>query len=249
MQRHYFADKDPYSQSYGFSSSNVWMWELDHKGRWVPKNWCFWTVVLKNTLESPLDCKAIKPVLKEINRTCIFIGVTDAEPEAPILWLPEGNWLIKKDADAGKDWRQKEKGTTEDEVVEWHHRLNGHEFEQAPGVGDGQGCLTWAVRGVCQRVGQNWVTELTDWWKMCKHFWMIFSLLCIQNNGIFYSNHQNQNWKECQNNLSGQMITKYIELLQVYICASFCLLNWFLWNVTMFPKETLVGSFGKVVLW
>ena len=100
-----------------------------------------------------------------------------------------------------------------------------------------------------QRVGQNWVTELTDWWKMCKHFWMIFSLLCIQNNGIFYSNHQNQNWKECQNNISGQMITKYIELLQVYICASFCLLNWFLWNVTMFPKETLVGSFGKVVLW
>ena len=118
-----------------FSSSHVW--ELDYKESWVPKNWCFWTVVLEKTLESPLDCKKIKPVNPKGNQSWILIGRTDAE--TPILWLPDAkNWLIGKDPDAGKDWRQKEKGMTQDEMVGWHHQLNGHEFEQAPRVGDGQ---------------------------------------------------------------------------------------------------------------
>ena len=125
--RHYFANKGLSSQSYGFSSSHEWMWELDHKERWVPKNWCFWIVVLEKTLESPLDCKEIQPVHPKGNQSWIFIGRTDAEAETPILWSPDANsWLIWKDPDAGKDWRQEEKGTTEDEMVGWHHRLDGH---------------------------------------------------------------------------------------------------------------------------
>ena len=123
------TDKDQSGQSYGFSSSHVWMWELDHKESWVPKNWCFWTVMLK-TLESPLDCKEIKPVNPKGNQSWIFIGRIDAEAETPILCPPDAkNWLIGKDPDAGKDWRQEEKGMTEDEMVGWHHWLNGHEFE------------------------------------------------------------------------------------------------------------------------
>ena len=140
-QRHYFANKGPSSQSYGFSSSHVWMWELDCEEGWSPKNWCFWTVVLEKTLKSPLDCKEIQPVHPKGNQSWIFTGMTDAEAETPILWpLDAGNWLIGKDPYAGKDWRQ-EKGMTEDEMVGWHHRLDGHEFEQALGVGDGQGGL------------------------------------------------------------------------------------------------------------
>ena len=138
----YFANKGPSSQSYGFSSSHVWMWELDYKESWVPKNWCFWTVVLEKILESPLACREIKPVHPKGNQSWIFIGRTDAEAETPILWSPDvKNWLIRKDTYAGKDWRQEEKGTTEDEMVGWHHRLNGHGFAWAPGVGDGQGSL------------------------------------------------------------------------------------------------------------
>ena len=141
-QRHYFADKGPSSQSYGFFNSHVWMWELDYKESWVLKNWCFWTVVLKKALESPLDSKEIKPVNPKGSQSWIFTGRTDAEAEAPILWPPDvKNWLTGKDPDAGKDWRQEEKGMTEDEMVGWHHWLNGHEFEQALGVGDGQGSL------------------------------------------------------------------------------------------------------------
>ena len=103
---------------------------VGHKESWAPKNWCFWTVVLEKTLENPLDCKEIKPVNPKGNQSWIFIGRTDAEAEAPILWPPDvKNCLIGKDPDAGKDWRQEEKGTTEDETVWWHHRLNGHEFE------------------------------------------------------------------------------------------------------------------------
>ena len=129
-QRHYFANKGLSSQSYGFSSSHIWMWELDYKKSWVPKNWCFWTVVLEKTLESPLDSKEIQPVHPKGNRSWIFIGGTDAEVEAPILWPPDAkNWLIWKDPDAGKDWEWEEKGMTEDEMVEWHQWLNGHEFE------------------------------------------------------------------------------------------------------------------------
>ena len=125
-QRHYFTDKGLSSQSYGFSNSHVWMWYLGHKESWAPKNWCFWTVELKKTLESPLDCKEIKPVNLNGNQSWIFTGRIDAEAEAPILWLPDAkNWLIGKDPDAGKGWRQEEKGTTEDEMVGWHHRSHG----------------------------------------------------------------------------------------------------------------------------
>ena len=140
--RHYFINKCPYCQSYGFSSSPIWMCELDNKKGWSPKNRFLQTVVLEKTLESPLDCKEIQPVNPKGNRSWIVIGRTDAEAEAPILWPPDvKSWLIGKDPDVGKDWRQEEKGTTEDEMVGWHHRLDGHEFEQAPGVGDGQGSL------------------------------------------------------------------------------------------------------------
>ena len=129
-QRHYFANKGLSSQSYGFSSSHVWMWELDRKGSCALKNRCFWTVLLGKTLESPLHCKEIKPVNPKGDQSLIFIGRTDAKAETPILWAPDAkNWLIGKDPDAGKDWRQKEKGTTENEMVGWHHQLHGHEFE------------------------------------------------------------------------------------------------------------------------
>ena len=150
-QRHYFVNKYLYSQIYGFSSSHVWMWELDHKETWALKNWCFWIVVLEKTLESPLDCKEIKSVSPEGNQSWLFIGRTAAEAEAPILWPHDvKNRLLGKDLDAGKDWRQEEKGTTEDEMVGWHHWLDGLEFEQALGVGDGQGslagCSLWGRR-------------------------------------------------------------------------------------------------------
>ena len=117
------------------------MWELGHKESWAPKNWCFWTVVLGKTLESPLNCKEFKPVHPKGNQSWMFIGRTDAEAKIPILWPPNANnWLIGKDLDAGKEWRQ-EKGMTEDEIVGWHLWLDEHEFEQALGVGDGHGSL------------------------------------------------------------------------------------------------------------
>ena len=126
-QRHYFADKGLSSQNYGFSSSHVWMWELDHKEGWAAKKGCFWTVVLEKTLKSPLDCKEIKPVNPKGNRSWAVIGRTDAEAEAPILWCKEvTQW---KNPDAGKYWRQEEKESPENEMVGWHHRLDGHEFD------------------------------------------------------------------------------------------------------------------------
>ena len=129
-QRHYFANKRPSSQGYGFSSSHVWMWELDYKESWAPKNWCFRTLVLGKTLESPLDCKAIQPVNRKGNQSWLFIGRIDVEAETPILWpLDAKNWLIWKDPDVQKDWRLEEKGMTEDKIVGCHHQLNGHEFE------------------------------------------------------------------------------------------------------------------------
>ena len=129
-QRYYFANKGPSCQSFSFSSSHVWMWELDYKESWAPKNWCFWTVVLEKTLESPLDCKEIQPVHPKGNQSWIFIGRTDTEVETSVLWPPDArNWLIWKESDAGKDWGQEEKGMTEDEMVGWHLRLDGHEFE------------------------------------------------------------------------------------------------------------------------
>ena len=129
-QRHCFANKGPSSQSYSFSSSHVWMWELDHKESWAEKNWCSSTVMLEKTLESPLDCKEIQLVNAKGNQSWKFIGRTDVEAEAPILWPPDAkNWLIGKDPDAEKDCRWEEKGMTEDEMVGWCHWLNGLEFE------------------------------------------------------------------------------------------------------------------------
>ena len=118
------------------------MWELDYKESWVPKNWCFWTVVLEKTPDSPLDCKEIQPVHPKGNQSWRVIGKTDGEAETLILWPPDAkNWLTGKDPDAGKEWWRVQKGMTEGETVGWHHWLNGQEFEQAPGVGDGQGGL------------------------------------------------------------------------------------------------------------
>ena len=164
-QSHYFANKGPASQNYGFSSNHVLMWELDHKESWAPENWCFWTVVLEKSLESPLDCKEIKLVNPKGNQPWIFIGRTDVEAETLIPWPPDvRNWLIWKDPDAEKDWKQEEKGTTKDEMVGWHHQLDGEEFEQAPGVGDGQGGLACCSPLCHKELGttewQNW-TEKT----------------------------------------------------------------------------------------
>ena len=144
-----------------FSSSHVWMWELDCEEIWAPKNWWFWTVVLEKTLESPLDCKEIKPINPKGNQSWIFIGRIDAEVEAPILWPPDvKNWLIGKDPDAGKDWRQEEKVMTEDEMVLWHHWLDRHEFEKALVVGDGQEnlvcCSPWGRKDLDATEWLNW---------------------------------------------------------------------------------------------
>ena len=128
--RHYIANKDLSSQGYGFSSGHVWMWELGCEESWAPKNWCFWTVVLEKTLESPLDCKEIQPVHYKGDQSWVFIGGTDAEAETPILGPHQAkSWFIGKDPDARRDWEEEEKGMTEDEMVGWHHRVNGHGFE------------------------------------------------------------------------------------------------------------------------
>ena len=152
-QRQYFANKGPSSQSYSFSSSHVWMWELDCKESWAPKNWHFGTVMLDKTLQSPLDCKEIKPVNGKENQSWIFIERTDAEAETPILWPPDvKNWLTGKGPDAGKDWRQEKKGTTEDEMVGWCHWFYGHEFQQALGC-----CSPWGLK-------ESDTTERLNWW-------------------------------------------------------------------------------------
>ena len=138
------------------------MWELEYEESWVPKNWCFLTVVLEKTLESPLDCNEIKTVNPKGNQFWIYIGRADAESEAPIIWPPDANnWLIGKDPDAGKDWGQEEKGMTEDEMVEWHQWLDRHEFEQAPGVGDGQGSLAYCSPWDCKELD---MTERLNWY-------------------------------------------------------------------------------------
>ena len=145
-----------------FSSSHTWMWKLDHKENWVPKNWCFWTMVLEKALESPLDCKEIQPVHPKGNQFWMFIGRTDDEAEIPILWPPDAkSWLIGKDLDGGKDWKQEEKGTSEDEMVGWHHRLDGREFEQASGDSGEQGslacCSSWGHKESDTTEQLNWV--------------------------------------------------------------------------------------------
>ena len=141
-----------------FSSSHVWMWELDYKESWAWKNWCFWTVMLEKTFESPLDCKEIQQVNPKGNQSWIFIGRTDAEAEASIFWPPDvKNWLIGKDSDAGKDWMQEEKETTKDEMIGWHHWLYGHEFEQTPRGSERQGSLA------CCRPWGNNELDTTEW--------------------------------------------------------------------------------------
>ena len=147
--------------------------QLDYKESWAPKNWCFWTVVLEKTLESTLDCKDIKPDHPKGNRSWIFTRRTDAEAETLVLWPPDAkNRLIgKHHPDAGKDWRREEEGMTEDEMVGWHHWLNGHEFEQAPGVGDGQGslacCSPWGAKE----------SDMTEWLNNDQHFFLDIMLL------------------------------------------------------------------------
>ena len=142
-QRHYFANKEVHLiKAMVFSSSHVWMWELECKESWASKNWCFCTVVLEKTLESPLDCKEIQPVHPKGDQSWVFIRSTDVEAGTPILWPPEvKSWLIWKDPDAGKDWSWEEEGMTEDEMVGWHHQLDSHGFGWTPRVGDGQGGL------------------------------------------------------------------------------------------------------------
>ena len=158
------ANKGSPSQGYGFSSSHVWMWELNCEEGWAPKNWCFWTVVLETTLESPLDCNEIQLVHSEGDQPWDFLGRNDAKAETPIVWPPDTKtWFIGKDSDAGRDWGQEEKGTTEDEMAGWHHRLHGHESEWTPGVGDGQGglacCDSWSRKESDTTERLNW-TEL-----------------------------------------------------------------------------------------
>ena len=167
-QRRYFANKGPSSQGYGFSSGHVWMWELDYEEGWALKNWCFWTVVLEKTLESPLDCKEIQPVLvgSKGDQSWVFFGRNDAKTETPILWPPHAeSWLIGKDSDAGRDWGQEEKGTTRDEMAGWHHWLKGHEFEWTSGIGNGQGgltCNSWSRKE----------SDTTEWLKWTDLTWI-----------------------------------------------------------------------------
>ena len=159
--RHYFANKGLSSQGYGLSSGHICMWELDCEESWEPQNWCFWTVVLEKTLESPLDCKEIQSVHSKEDQSWVFIGRTDAKAETPILWPPHAkSWLIGKDSDAGRDWGQEEKGTTEDEMAGWHHLLDGCESQWTLGVGGRQGGLA-----CCDSRGhkESDMTEQLNW--------------------------------------------------------------------------------------
>ena len=187
-QRHYFANKGLSRQGHGFSSSPVWMWELDNKKGWALKNWRLQAVVLEKTLESPLDCKEIQPVHPKGNQPWIFIGRTDAEVEAPILWTPDAkSQLTGKDPDAWKDWKQEEKGTTEDEMVGWHHWLNGHESQQTPGDGEEQESLA-----CCSPLGsqRSYMTEQLNNNKknFCKSSSLLwcFVMAVLQTRASFY---------------------------------------------------------------
>ena len=161
-------------QSYGFSSSHVWMWELDHKEGWAPKNWCFWTVELEKTLESPLDCKEIQTVHPKGHQFWVFTGRTDVTAETPVLWPPHAkSWLIGKDSDAGRDWRQEEKGLTEDEMAGWHHWLDGHEFEWTPEVVMDREAWHAAILGVAKSQ-----TRLCDWTELNRTETLIGHVSC-----------------------------------------------------------------------
>ena len=168
------------------------MWVLDCEESWAPKNWCFWTVVLEKTLESPLDCKEIQTVHPKGDQSWVFIGRTDAEAETPMLWPPHAkSWLIWKDPDAGKDWGQEEKGTTEDEMVGWHHRLYGHGFGWTLGVGDGQGGLT-----CCGSWGhkESDTTEQLNWTELYIHKpWTVFQGIGLEVVCFLHLRRQFQN--------------------------------------------------------
>ena len=151
----------------------TWMWELDCEESWALKNWCFWTVMLEKTLESPLDCKEIQPVHSKGDQSWVFFGRNDAKVETPVLWPPHAkSWLIGKDSDAGRDWGHEEKGMTEDETAGWHHWLDGHEFEWTPGVGDGQGGLVCCSSGGRKELDTterlNWTENYPTRWNKLK---------------------------------------------------------------------------------
>ena len=193
-QRHYFAYKGPSSQSYGFSSSHVWMWELDYKESWVPKNGCFWTVVLEKTVESPLDSKEIQPVHPKVNQSWIFIERSDAEAESPILWPPNAkNWLIGKDPDAGKDWRQRRKGrqsmkwldgTTNSMDMSWVNSRSWW-WTGRPGMLESMR-LQW--------VGHDWVTELNWISQHQGHFQWVSSSHQVAKELKLQLQHQSLQW-------------------------------------------------------
>ena len=157
------------------------MWGLGCKESWVMKNWCFWTVVLEKTLQSPLDSKEIQPVHPK-DQSWVFIGRTDVEAETPILWPPDAkNWLIGKHPDAGKDWGQEEKGTTEDETVGWHHWLNGHGFGWTPGVCDGQGGLACCSSWSCKEL------DTTEWLNWTESHFKVFNFILRVEESLWIS--------------------------------------------------------------
>ena len=181
--RDIICNKGPSSQGFGFSSGHVWMWELDCEESWALKNWCFWTVVLEKTLESPLNCKEIQPVHSEGDQPWDFFGRTDAKTETPVLWLPHvKSWLIGKDSDAGRDWGQEEKGTTEDEMAGWHHWLDGCESEWTPGVGDGQGGLVCCSSWGCKELD---TTEQLKWTEARRAFFITQGSIFLSTAAIF----------------------------------------------------------------
>ena len=169
------------SQGYGFSSRHVWMWELDCEESWASKNWCFWTAVLEKILESPMDCKEIQPVHSQGDQSWDFFGRNDPKAENPVLWPPHAkSWLTGKDSDAGRDCRQEEKGTTENEMAGWHHWLDGCGFRWTPGVGDGQGglasCDSWGHKESDTTERLNW-TELNYDLKFSLYFMLLLYYL------------------------------------------------------------------------
>ena len=197
-QRHSFVHKCLSSQGYGFSSSHVWMWALDHKESWAPKNWCFWVVALEKTWES-LGLQGIQPVHPKGDQSWVFIGRTDVGAETPLLWPPDTkSWLIWKDPHDGKDWGQEEKGMTEDEIVGCHHWLNGHEFGYTLEVGDGQGGLSCCDSWGC-KVGHDWVTEL-NWTELMDNWLDFFPSFLFSSFSLFpFSSNFKTKWSLLRN--------------------------------------------------
>ena len=204
------------------------MGELDCKEGWVPKNWCFWTVVLEKTLESPLDCKEIQPIHPKGDQSWVFIGRTDAEVETPVLWPPHvKSWLIGKDSDAGREWGQEEEGTTEDEMARWHHRLDAHEFGWTLGVGDGQGglacCNSWGHKESDMAERLNW----TEWTDSCLTMLLYFLLHSKVNPCI-----------ECKE-FPEDSITQSNEQLTEVNFSSNSKISYHLWNVMLSTLTTI----------